>query len=362
MGVAARRHTAAWCLVLFSTAASIDAHGGPGRLLEPIQYPAAPNLALAVKRPLTAVTSAGDRLVCVGEKGHILYSDDQGQTWTQSTVPVSVDLVAVHFPEPKVGWATGHDGVILRSLDGGMTWSLMMDGRRAARLMAEYYGDQRKGLAGARTQEALEESRRFVDEDGARPFLDVWFADANTGFVVGAWGLILHTRDGGKTWEPWLHRIDNPDSMSLYAIRQAGRRLWIAGERGFLASMGDSDQDFVVAKVAKEGSLFGLLPIEDGVLVYGLGGRVMTAHRVDGPWTAARGLATSGITGGTVLPGGRIVLVDVGGRIWMSEDKGVSFSPLSVSDPMLYAGVAHSGSNRLVLVGVGGVRILDITR
>ena len=32
--------------------------------------------------------------------------------------------------------------------------------------------------------------------------LDVSFADANTGFAVGTYGLVLRTADGGLTWEP----------------------------------------------------------------------------------------------------------------------------------------------------------------
>lgn len=367
--VAARRLAKAGCLILFVTAAlsgdalgGPDAPGGPKSLLEPIEVPAASNLALAVRRPITAVTSAGNRVVCVGEKGHILYSDDQGRTWTQAKVPVSVDLVAVHFPEPLLGWATGHDGVILRSVDGGETWSLAMDGRRAAKLMADHYGSQQRAdSAGERIEAALDESLRFVEEEGARPFLDVWFRDKDTGFVVGAWGLILHTRDGGQNWEPWLHRIDNPEASSLYAIGEAGRRLWIVGETGLVASMGDGERDFAAAGVAREGSLFGFLPLADGVLVYGLGGRVVTARAPEGPWIPARGLDdASGITGGTVLPDGRIVLVDVGGRAWVSRDEGAAFSPLSVSDPMPYAGVVHAGPDRLVLVGIGGVRVADI--
>ena len=36
------------------------------------------------------------------------------------------------------------------------------------------------------------------------PFLDVLFSDASEGFVIGAFGLVLRTRDGGKSWEPWI--------------------------------------------------------------------------------------------------------------------------------------------------------------
>ncbi len=59
---------------------------------------------LAVQSMMTGLTRAGERLIAVGQRGHILYSDDRGQHWQQAQVPVSSDLVAVHFPtSQKVG-------------------------------------------------------------------------------------------------------------------------------------------------------------------------------------------------------------------------------------------------------------------
>ena len=73
--------------------------------------------SLASQRILNGVALAGNRVVVVGQRGHILYSDDRGSTWTQAIVPVSVDLVAVHFPSAQKGWAVGHSGVVLATAD-----------------------------------------------------------------------------------------------------------------------------------------------------------------------------------------------------------------------------------------------------
>ena len=40
--------------------------------------------ALAAKSLLNGVAVAGKRLVSVGQRGHILYSDDGGKSWTQA--------------------------------------------------------------------------------------------------------------------------------------------------------------------------------------------------------------------------------------------------------------------------------------
>ena len=47
------------------------------------------------KSVLLSLTRAGNRIVAVGERGYILISDDNGITWLQVTVPVSVALTSV---------------------------------------------------------------------------------------------------------------------------------------------------------------------------------------------------------------------------------------------------------------------------
>ena len=76
--------------------------------------------ALAGARLITGIARAGNRLVAVGQRGHVVLSDDGGQRWTQATVPVSSDLTAVRFVDAQVGYATGHDGVVLGTRDGGL--------------------------------------------------------------------------------------------------------------------------------------------------------------------------------------------------------------------------------------------------
>ena len=77
----------------------------------------------AAKGLMIDVVHAGKRLVAVGDRGHILYSDDQGNTWAQAKVPTRQLLTAVFFVDDQHGWAVGHDAQILASTDGGATWT-----------------------------------------------------------------------------------------------------------------------------------------------------------------------------------------------------------------------------------------------
>ena len=88
----------------------------------------APIMPLASRSLLLDITAAGERSVAAGERGHILFSDDQGGSWQQGKVPTTQMLTGVHFVNATRGWAVGHDGLILVSDDGGENWRVQHDG------------------------------------------------------------------------------------------------------------------------------------------------------------------------------------------------------------------------------------------
>jgi photosystem II stability/assembly factor-like uncharacterized protein len=321
---------------------------------EPLDVPAQPS-PLVAKRALLAETLAGTRLVAVGRMGHIVYSDDQGLKWIQARVPVSVDLVAVSFVNPNNGWATGHDGAILHSVDGGASWILAMDGRRAARLMVDYY-TARQVSSGPAVAAALTESKRFLDEQGARPFLDVWFENEQTGYVVGAWGLILKTEDGGNSWVPWLDRVDNPRSSHLNAMRCIDGHLWIVGEQGLLLRFDENMQRFLAVKLPTDVSLFGILGQGGNLMAFGLSGRAFISQDDGLNWSKAGDSGTAGLSAGTILPDGRFLLVDTNAGMWLSGDKGKNFSQVRLAQPMPVFDVVAVAPQTVVVVGLLGAK------
>src|SRR5690606_16340278 len=69
------------------------------------------------------VTRAGVRVVAVGDRGNILFSDDEGETWQAAQTPTDALLTAVCFADARHGWAVGHDAIVLATEDGGQTWT-----------------------------------------------------------------------------------------------------------------------------------------------------------------------------------------------------------------------------------------------
>lgn len=314
--------------------------------------------ALAPAGLLNGLARAGKRIVAVGQRGHVVYSDDAGRTWVQAKVPVSSDLVAVTFPTPLQGWAVGHDGVVLHSADSGATWTRQLDGRSAGQAMVAYYtAEAAKGGLGTPEQAAklVGEAKRFAEQGAENPLLDVWFENEQTGFVVGAFNLILRTNDGGKTWEPWFHRSENPKALHLYAVHPAGGELYISGEQGLLLKLDAQAGRFRAVQVPYQGTLFGITGSAKSVVVFGLRGNAFRSTDGGKTWQKIETGLQVGLTGGTDDEG-RLVLVSQAGHVLVSADDGASFKPLKIERPLPAAAVVGADKNAVVIAGPRGVR------
>lgn len=336
----------------FALATSAAAASG---FKDPLEMPAAQS-PLASKSLLQAVTRAGNRLVAVGQHGHIVVSTDAGATWQQASVPVSSDLTAVFFANERKGWAVGHDGVILATDDGGSTWKLQLDGKRANQALLEDLSRKPETEA---SKTLLAEAKRNVEQGADKPFLDVWFADERTGYAVGAYNLIFRTDDGGATWAPWFDRTDNPKFFNLYSVRPAGGDLYIAGEGGLVLKLDAAAQRFRAVELPYQGSLFGVTGDAGNVVVYGLRGNAF--HSDDGGRTwkkADTSLRASIVAAASV--GNVIALADVSGRVSGSADGGRSWQPLRVPAAMMVAGIADAGNGKIALAGMRGVVVTPV--
>lgn len=315
--------------------------------------------ALAVSSPLSALARAGERLVAVGQRGHILYSDDAGQQWQQASVPVSADLSAVSFPSRMQGWAVGNDGVVLHSCDAGATWHKQLDGRQIGDLLVKHYSALASAEpANEQWPQLVAEGERLVAQGADKPLLDVWFANERQGYVVGVFNLILHTEDGGQSWIPFQDRTDNPQGFHLNAIASTGDGLYIAGEQGLLLKWDDAGQRFAAVPTPYQGSFFGVLGKPGEVLAYGLRGNVLRSTDGGAHWTALDSGLHVSITAGLVAADGRYHLFTQGGQMLQSQGTGADLHLQRQAEPLPVAGASQAANGALVVVGSRGARAL----
>ncbi|MCY1390395.1 Ycf48-like protein [compost metagenome] len=306
--------------------------------------------------PLIAVASVGARTVAVGQRGHVALSDDGGQTWRQAQVPVSSDLVAVSFGDERNGWAVGQGGVVLHSADGGETWVKQLDGQDATRLINTYYGPGGDGSALADAQTYLDREAVLSSYGGTQALMAVHFVDANTGYVAGLFNRLLRTDDGGKTWEPWQHRIDNPGELHFYAMSADRHALYIAGEQGMVWRLGKGDAAFVAKPSGYDGTLFGVVSDGRHLVAFGMRGSVLRSINGGDNWARVEAQTQAGITSGAFLPDGSLLLGTLSGDIARSLDGGKSFKAMKLARSMPFFGLAAREDGQLTLVGAAGVQ------
>jgi len=275
---------------------------------------------------LLAITTAGERLVAVGERGHIVYRDPD-QEWQQAQVPVIAHLTEVDFPTPQLGFAVGHEGMILRSTDAGESWELIHH-----ELVA---GPERAAAKIPELEAALEEAEEVGDlmdiemlemelddlyflaeAEEVPPLLDVHFVSSQLGFAIGGYNLFLVTEDGGDTWMDRKAALPNPDEYHNNAIaRDANGRLFIAGERGRIYRSDDQGLSWEDISPRYEGSFFGLFTTRDGLLVAtGLRGNLFISRDAGESWEQPENRAEQTLNGGLLMEDGQLLIVGQNGE------------------------------------------------
>jgi photosystem II stability/assembly factor-like uncharacterized protein len=342
-------------LALLTAAAS---PGVPGTFAE--------HAPLASRSLLVDLASAGQRLVAVGERGHVLLSDDHGLTWRQAeSVPTRALLTGVCFSNFLEGVAVGHDEVILTTRDAGQTWALA----------------------------------HFAPES-RQPLLDVACAGGRV-IAVGAYGVYFSSRDGGASWEERKFAAVAGEAAAGPGQASNGASAAEAASRGRAADAGgrgpaadDVGRDFHLNKIAAAsaarfyiaaegghlyrtedggvtwhelpspygGSLFGVKPLGgDVVLAYGLRGNLFRSEDAGATWrkveTGTHAMLNDAVSVGA---GGSVAIVGLSGVVLVSRDGGRSFALMHQEDRKGLSAAKALGPETLVVVGEGGARRINI--
>lgn len=322
---------------------------------------------------LTSVVRAGTRLIAVGEHGVILLSDDGGQSWSQTQVPVSVTLTAVSFPTPELGWAVGHDGVVLHTSDGGKTWIKQFDGNQANPLVlaeAQASVEAARAVAGESPAEDSPEATRLADAEFAledaqagaefgpsRALLSVSFVDAKVGYAVGAFGQLFHTADGGQSWQSWGMRLNNPSRYHNNQVTATAEGLvLIAGEGGRVYRSTDAGASFQVLETGYEGPLYGALSLKaNSLLAYGFAGHAFRSDDGGANWQSLPTLSRKSLIAGVLLADGTPLLASQDRKLLRGDVAASAFTDVSVPSGGPVVGMtALPDGSAAILSGFGG--------
>lgn len=305
-------------------AVALPCQAQPGQLPVPVVVPAA-QAGHAVRATMLAATRAGTRIVAVGDHGVILLSDDGGKSHRQAkSVPVDATLTSVSFANETLGWAAGHWGAVLRTDDGGETWT-----------------------------------RQRLDTTQDRPLFAIRFFDANHGVAVGLWSLVLVTDDGGRSWDtvelppPEGAKKADLNLLGLFADRRG--RLFAAAEKGMVLRSDDQGRHWTYLATGYPGSFWTGLATPDGALLAaGLRGSLYRSADDGRNWTRIDTRSKSSITA-LAQVGDEILGVGLDGLVLRSADGGASFKADVRDDRASLTTLAVNASGRPVLYSRQGV-------
>jgi photosystem II stability/assembly factor-like uncharacterized protein len=334
----------------------------------PLSVPAAcpdpvPESEWSTLKPLVSrslmldIARVGDTLVVVGDRGHVLISEDEGRNWIQKRTPTRAPLTGVWFHDRNLGWAVGHDAVILRTDDGGETWC-----------------------------------RTHFAPELEKPLLDIWFEDANHGFAVGAYGYFLRSRDGGLSWreeqllivgadqdvareeefedeldddEDWDEEdewLDDGPAADLHlnrVIPGPGGSLFLMAEAGTVFRSDDAGESWLALDPPYDGSFFGgVSPDDRSLIVYGLRGNMFRSWDDGDTWRRLNHPVDTSLFGGARLADGGVLVVGTAGVMLVSRE-GDRFRLVQRGDRKALVGAIATTDGSVIVIGEPGVQRLE---
>ncbi|MCC5808127.1 MAG: hypothetical protein JJU00_17495 [Opitutales bacterium] len=175
-------------------------------------------------------------LLTVGDDGAILRTADGGASWTEIRSGTPNNLNALAFANGQRGIAVGDLGTLLLTRDGGLSWE-----RRPAATIHSLHGahfvDALNGWAVGldtsivRTSDGGETWTLQYSGLAINGFLvglmDVHFVDTSRGWAVGNRGTVLHTSDGGGTW------VQQPTGQSTGILTNLNAVFFIDAQTGW---------------------------------------------------------------------------------------------------------------------------------
>jgi photosystem II stability/assembly factor-like uncharacterized protein len=329
----------------------------------------------------TGITESLDRISIVDQDSVVVSggcivrrSDDGGRTfvrlpWTASDARCGEGVMTPEFLANETGYLLLVDGSILRTEDGGRTWSrrTAVPGTRAAGASFAptdiAFTSPGEGIA------STTQGRLFKTTDAAASWTqvredpgvieDVHFVTSTVALAVGA-QRVLRTENGGATWEqvangPALSRIRCVDTLTCVATTPSGQSLMRTIDGGVtFTSVSPSSTKLLGAAFAAGRRV--VAAGEDGVTVVSDDAGITWAPiggRLSQTFTRIRAVSASLVF--AVGPKGSLARTGDGGRSWSPLGVSTTEDVVDVSFADAFVGYAVDAAGTVLRTENGGI-------
>ncbi|REK18185.1 MAG: hypothetical protein DWQ37_04655 [Planctomycetota bacterium] len=172
--------------------------------------------------------------------GVVLVTRDGGEHWSVERDRILPAIRRIRFFNPKQGWAIGHPSPIFPSgvfttADGGRNWRAVPGTSNRTWLAADFI-DPANGAVAGRDGALGTVHRSGVQaqptEFGLRGLHAMRLAAPNTGWLAGDGGLVLTTRDLGRSWQTTPTLPPGGGEFDFCALATYREHCWVAGSPG----------------------------------------------------------------------------------------------------------------------------------
>ncbi len=210
--------------------------------------------------------------------GTILKTENGGQTWEEqySYNEDANFLTSIYFHSEDTGWALTNQ-YLLKTTNSGEIWErISVDTSDYLYLQSLFFASENTGwiiygynnIIYKTTNGGTDWQRIEIPVITELPpceftFASVFFVNKDTGWIVGAGGIIMKSVDGGETWEE--QKNENDWTQDLYSVHFiSGTTGWVVGRDGIILNTTDGGQTWNIQPSHTQMDLFDITFVSEG--------------------------------------------------------------------------------------------------
>jgi photosystem II stability/assembly factor-like uncharacterized protein len=280
------------------------------------------------------------RAIVIGYGGKIIETEDGGFTWKQIDGGTDKALYSIDFAsDGNTGWIVGQEGLILRTTDAGKHWTRQRTDLWMDPLCKD--PEERQYRAGDPEATPCQHAYLFA----------VSVVDANVAHIIGDKSTYTYTTDGGKTWntrtlkvasdqeigedqilafeDPVLYDVEFRDAKRGYIVGEFGKIYYTQDGGVSFVEQQESLMDASVVDILDLPTLFDVEFVNDqhGIAA-GLDGRIAETHDGGKNWDFVPSNVEEFVDpfySATILSDGTRWVVGASGQV-VRADRGTQFA------------------------------------